>query len=242
MRFLCLHGGSTSGEIFEIQAGGLTTALEAKGHKFHFINGRLNSDCEPELRGIVPPPYFNHYPRDQPPGVDLKNAIEYTHRLINRDGPFDAVMGFSQGAALAFSLLQHHAQTKGSSTDSDEEADVKPLFKAAVFICAGAPYELSGNTFVSFSDPKDFETPVGDTRRRDGRGKGYMVNIPTAHIVGSQDALHSQGMKLYGLCDQSKAEVYEHGGRHMIPFDEVQNAAMVAVIEKTIERAQKESS
>ncbi|KAL4860668.1 hypothetical protein BDV12DRAFT_91895 [Aspergillus spectabilis] len=228
MRFLCLHGGSTSGEIFEIQSGGLTASLESKGHKFHFINGRLNSDCEPELKGIVPPPYFNHYPRDKPPGRDLQTAIEYTYRIIARDGPFDAVMGFSQGAALAFSLLQHHARSKGSSADSESEPE--PLFKVAVFICAGAPYELSGEKMVS--SPGDSET--------EEKGKGYLVNIPTAHIVGSQDALYAQGMKLYRLCDPGKAEVYDHGGRHMIPFDGERNDAMVGVIERVIERAGRE--
>ncbi|KAL5339616.1 serine hydrolase FSH [Aspergillus crustosus] len=233
MRFLCLHGGSTSGEIFEIQSGGLTTSLEAKGHRFHFVNGRLSSDCEPELRGIVPPPFFNHYPRDKPPGPDLKKAIEYTHRLIARDGPFDAVLGFSQGAALAFSLLQHHAQNKALS------ADAEPLFKAAVFICAGAPYELSGEKMLNLLEKSEAETLNGNGN---GKGKGYVVDIPTAHIVGSQDAIYAQGVKLYGLCDPDKAELYDHGGRHMIPFDAERNDAMVAIIERVIERAQREGS
>ncbi|KAL4917718.1 serine hydrolase FSH [Aspergillus aurantiobrunneus] len=218
MRFLCLHGGSTSGEIFEIQSGGLVQPLESRGHKFHFINGRLNSDCEPELKGIVPPPFYNHYPRDIAPGSDLLNAIEYTLRTIDREGPFDAVMGFSQGAALAYSLLDHHVQKNGASAP--------PLFKAAVFICAGAPYELGGREFA--------KGPEGDSEE-------YKVKIPTAHIVGSQDSLYAQGLKLYGLCEPVKAELYDHGSKHMIPFDAKNNDAMVGVIERVIERALKEN-
>ncbi|KAL4817734.1 serine hydrolase FSH [Aspergillus spinulosporus] len=214
MRFLCLHGASTSGEIFEIQAGGLVQSLESQGHKFHFINGRLNTDCEPELKGIVPPPFYSHYPRDVCPGTDLAAAIQYTLRTIEREGPFDAVMGFSQGAALAYSLLDHHVHTKGP--------DAPPLFKAAVFICAGMPYELDGKGPVSL--------PEGE----------YRVRIPTAHIVGRQDPLYEQGLKLFRLCEPGKAEVYDHGGKHMIPFDAENNDRMVGIIERAIDKAGKE--
>ncbi|OJJ04841.1 hypothetical protein ASPVEDRAFT_54936 [Aspergillus versicolor CBS 583.65] len=217
MRFLCLHGASTSGEIFEIQSGGLVQTLEQQGHKFHFINGRLNSECEPELRGIASPPFFSHYPRDVPPGPDLLNAIEYTLRIIDREGPFDAVMGFSQGAALTYSLFDHHVQKNG--------ATAAPPFKAAVFICGGAPYVLDGKEFVSSPDDD---------------GKEYRVTIPTAHIVGRQDPLYPQSMKLFGLCEPGKSEVYDHGSKHMIPFDMSNNDAMVRVIERVIERASKE--
>ncbi|KAL2830267.1 serine hydrolase FSH [Aspergillus cavernicola] len=214
MRFLCLHGGNTSGEIFEIQSGGISQSLAAAGHSFTYINGRLNSECEPELKGIVPPPFYTHYPRDIAPGEDLLKAIEYTHRIISRDGPFDAVMGFSQGAALAFSLLVHHAEKNGPSAP--------PLFKAAVFICAGAPYDLSGRTV--FRLPEGAESPV---------------KIPTVHIVGKQDSLYSQGVMLYELCDPSVAEFYDHGSKHMIPFDAMNNDAMVKIIEKMIERVKR---
>ncbi|KAL4782703.1 serine hydrolase FSH [Aspergillus varians] len=220
MRFLCLHGASTSGEIFEIQSGGLVQALESQGHKFQFINGRLSSDCEPELKGIVPPPFYNHYPRGTAPGSDLLKAIEYTLRTIDREGPFDAVMGFSQGAALAYSLLDHHAQQNGAAAP--------PLFKAAVFICGGEPYELEGRERATLSD--------------DGAGAGakqYRVRIPTAHIVGRLDPFYEQGMKLYGFCEPGMAELYDHGSKHTIPFDAGNNDAMVGVIERAIARASK---
>ncbi|KAL4904626.1 hypothetical protein BDW74DRAFT_178721 [Aspergillus multicolor] len=221
MRFLCLHGASTSGEIFEIQSGGLVQALESQGHSFHFVNGRLNAECEPELQGIVPPPFYSHYPRDVNPGTDLAAAIQYTLRTMEREGPFDGVMGFSQGAALAYSLLENHVATKGP--------DAEPLFKVAVFICAGTPYALDG------SGPVELES----LRGVDG-GREYKVRIPTAHIVGKQDRLYEQGLKLFGLCEPGMAEVYDHGGKHMIPFDAANNDAMVGIIERAIGRVKRE--
>ncbi|KAE8351364.1 serine hydrolase FSH [Aspergillus coremiiformis] len=211
MRFLCLHGAGTSGEIFELQSGGITQSLEAKGHRFTFINGRLESEPEPELKGVLDPPFYNHYSRNAAPGEDLARAIEHTMRIIETQGPFDAVMGFSQGAALAFSLLVNHAKIHGV-----------PLFKAAVFICGAAPFEPSGRETIK-STPGE-----------------YLVKIPTAHIVGKQDQLYDTGLYLYGLCEPSKAEFYDHGSRHMIPFDGKNTEAMVSAIEKTIERMTKE--
>jgi pimeloyl-ACP methyl ester carboxylesterase len=132
-------------------------------------------------------------------------------QIIEKQGPFDGIMGFSQGAALACSLLVNHAATH----------DV-PLFKAAVFICGAPPYESSGKEIIR-STPGVFP-----------------VNIPTANIVGKQDGLYYASMLLYGLCEPSKAEFYDHGSRHLIPFDLKNTEAMVAAIEKTIERAKKE--
>lgn len=128
--------------------------------------------------------------------------------IIKTKGPFDAVMGFSQGAALACSMIIDHAKTH----------DV-PLFKAAVFICGAAPYEAFGKETIQ-------PTP-GE----------YLVKIPTTHIVGKQDEIYDLSMQLYGLCEPSKAEFYDHGSRHLIPFDGKNTEAMIAAIEKTIKRA-----
>ncbi|RHZ49542.1 uncharacterized protein CDV56_105011 [Aspergillus thermomutatus] len=208
MRFLCLHGAGTSAEIFEIQSGGITQELENKGHKFLFVNGRVNSKPEAEIEGVLDGPFYSHYPRDVYPGEDLARAFEYTLDIIEKQGPFDGVMGFSQGAALACALLANHAKTSP-----------KPLFKVAVFICGATPYESSGSKELVAEDGK------------------YPVTIPTTHIVGKQDPYYKGSMHLYGLCDPSKAVFYDHGSKHHIPFDQANTAAMVSAIEKSIKRA-----
>ncbi|PLB49259.1 hypothetical protein P170DRAFT_408360 [Aspergillus steynii IBT 23096] len=211
MRFLCLHGAGTSGEIFEIQSGGLSHTLSDKGHHFEYIDGRVPAPVEPELAGICEGPFYNHYSRDGPPGPGLSQAIAHVMQIIEKKGPFDAVMGFSQGAALAFSLLVEHAKTHST-----------PLFKAAVFICGAPPFESSGQEAIKLQP-----------------GEKYPLSIPTTSIVGKQDYLYESSMLLYSLCDPAKAEFYDHGSRHLIPFDMKNTNAMLAAIERTIERAER---
>ncbi|EAW08825.1 uncharacterized protein ACLA_097660 [Aspergillus clavatus NRRL 1] len=207
MRFLCLHGAGTSAEA---STGGIIQELESKGHKFVFVDGRVNSKPEPEIEGILDGPFYSHYPRDVYPGEDLARAFEYTLNIMEKQGPFDGVMGFSQGAALTCALLAHHAKTNST-----------PLFKVAVFICAAKPFESSGN--------KELVAEEGQ----------YPVSIPTTHIVGKQDPYYSSSMHLYGLCDPSTAVFYDHGSKHHIPFDQKNTSAMTAAIEQSIERAMK---
>ncbi|PWY83451.1 hypothetical protein BO70DRAFT_379263 [Aspergillus heteromorphus CBS 117.55] len=208
MRFLCLHGAGTSAEIFEIQTGGITYDLSKKGHTFKYVNGYMEDAVEPELKDIFEGPFYSHYPRDQAPREKLAPAIKHVQQIIEKDGPFDAVMGFSQGAALACALIVQHAQTHQ-----------EPLFKLAVFICGAAPFDSTGSAHMS--------APAGE----------YPVQIPTTHIVGKQDPVYPQSMRLFRLCEPGKVQFYDHGSKHMVPFDMKNTEAMVAAIEASVQRA-----
>ncbi|KAJ5699006.1 Serine hydrolase FSH [Penicillium macrosclerotiorum] len=211
MRFLCLHGASTNGEIFEIQTGGLRQKLEKDGHRFTFMNGRLPSQVEEGLEGVVDGPFYSHYPRDPAlPSADVLEAFEHVQRIIDTEGPFDAVIGFSQGAALASAMLVHHTKTNPAAP---------PPFRVAVFLCGGRPWNSSGMAYVE---------PQPDT---------YLINIPTAHVVGKLDPLYEQGLVLHALCEPSKAKFYDHGSKHMVPFDQKNTDEMVKIIEETIAKA-----
>lgn len=164
-----------------------------------------------ELEGVVEGPFYNHYLRSPSlPGSSLHDAFEHTHQLIAEKGPFDAVMGFSQGGALAAALLINHAKTNSTSP---------PLFRAAIFLCSGTPWEGSGLEYVA---------PRQDV---------FPISIPTAHIVGKLDPLYPDGIKLFNLCEPANAVFYDHGSKHMVPFDPKNNKEMVRVIEETIAKA-----
>jgi predicted esterase len=122
------------------------------------------------------------------------------------------VLGFSQGAALAASLIINHNKTRPADP---------PLFRVAVFICGARPWEANGTQHVVRSGE---ERPIG---------------IVTANIVGKQDPLYPESMELYELCEPSKASFYDHGSKHMVPFDLKNTGEMVRVIEEAIGKAVK---
>ena len=169
-----------------------------------------NPNSNPELEGIVDGPFYNHYTRGTSPGSTVLEAFDHTKQFIAEEGPFDAVIGFSQGAALAAALLIHQSKTY---------PDEPPLFRAAVFICSAMPWESSGLEQI---------TPQPDT---------YPITIPTANIVGKADALYPEGVKLFELCEPTKATFYDHGSKHMVPFDMKNTEEMVRVIEETVAKA-----
>ncbi|KAJ5595533.1 uncharacterized protein N7459_001741 [Penicillium hispanicum] len=142
----------------------------------------------------------------------VAQAIDGLIEYINSEGPFDGVMGFSQGAALAAMLL---LQPSASAT---------PLFSFAVFICAGVPLcEMSARKGVMrLLDP---EVDMG------------RIAIPTAHIVGSKDENIAFSMTLAELCLENMRVVYDHGARHEIPFQPRVTKEMASCIEEVIRKA-----
>ncbi|KAJ5249136.1 hypothetical protein N7468_000587 [Penicillium chermesinum] len=214
MKFVCLHGAGTNAEIFEIQTGGLCQVLKAKGHRFRFLNGKFEAPVEKELEGVIDGPFFNHYARtkDPPPGPQVEEGMENVYQFMAARGPFDGIMGFSQGGSLAARLIIKHAE---------EHPLEAPLFRCAIFLCAGQPWDSSGTDFV---EPRPDYHPI---------------NIPTAHIVGKNDHIYPMSTKVYQLCEPSKASYYDHGGGHQIPFQSEKTDEMVRVIEEAIDRALK---
>lgn len=126
--------------------------------------------------------------------------------MIKKHGPFDGVLGFSQGAALAASLIIHHSKTR-----PQEPA----LFKIAVFICGAAPWDPAGT-------------------QRIARENAHPIMIPTANIVGNLDPLHPESLKLFDLCEPSQASFYDHGLGHQVPFQVVHTEQMARVILEAI--------
>lgn len=131
MRFLCLHGMGTNSDIFESQIEAIRSLLPTH-FDFTFMDGEHNSEPADGMTGLFPPPYLCYYPE---PRVDrVFNAIKALGEFIEEEGPFDAVIGFSQGASLAASFI----------LECQTMRPTQPLpFRFAMFICSSLPFSSS---------------------------------------------------------------------------------------------------
>jgi hypothetical protein len=123
-RILCLHGSGSSGEILKRQIGkwkNPITKLVVKSHfnlqvtdraatanicsqvpatyTFDFIDAPIECDPAPDLRNVYPGPYYQFF--DQYSGAAMQEAIKIVEEVVDEDGPYDGVVGFSQVRVLS---------------------------------------------------------------------------------------------------------------------------------------------
>lgn len=131
-------------------------------------------------------------------------------RTLDEQGPFDGILGYSEGAVIASTLILEEKRRF-------EEEGVPRSIKCAVFFCGWPPMRInSGKPYLVDED-------------------GEVIDVPTVHVVGSQDPYidgkfskessrsivnHCSGsMALYNVCDQDEARFFDHGKGHTLPRD-----------------------
>lgn len=144
------------------------------------------------------------------PDIKSSKSCDFLQQYIEEhdEGPFDGVLGFSEGASVAASLILRQSAEKRTSP-----------FKFAIFICAVPPFRWDCKGIVSAD-----ETPE-------------RINIPTAHVVGSKDPLHLGNRILYNLCHQPSASIFDHRGGHTIPWNLVTTQGITKEIRAVIQRS-----
>jgi len=145
MRFLCLHGKGTSAAIFRSQTASFRYKLDELDDTFtfNFIDGPFPSKPAPDVGLFYNPPYYSFY--ELPPLGSIKDIRAANKLLLDkltRDGPYDGVMGFSQGCAVISSFLFYHQV---------EKPGIPPPFKVAVFICGGVPLAVLDDLCIEVS-------------------------------------------------------------------------------------------
>ncbi|KAI1299583.1 serine hydrolase FSH [Xylaria venustula] len=213
MRFLCLHGRGTTAKIFEMQTARIRQAL-GRSHQFVFANG--NVPTPPDAGAAAISDEFYGYVGNT--SLEHKNLYNDLLDLVNSQGPFDGLMGFSEGGAVAAWMLIENARhpfTFGS-------------LKCAIFFSAAVPF-----------DPDIIRT--GHFKAIDPAIAGEVIEIPTAHVWSSENDINAEGAKsLASICDARVRETFLHSLGHNVPgskYDSEALAGTLRIIERTIERA-----
>jgi predicted esterase len=137
---------------------------------------------------------------------------------VGAEGPFDGVIGYSQGASLAAMYLIQQSQKNPTA----------PLpFKCAIFFSGGVPL-----------DPRALDQQKLELL--DQESVGPLLFLPTANIWGRNDFVWpGSSERLFGLCDPAQRNVFLHDEGHDIPGGRAKDAVLgsVRVIRRTIDKA-----
>ncbi|MCJ1384011.1 hypothetical protein MMC17_007126 [Xylographa soralifera] len=118
--------------ILQTQTAQIHTQL-GPSHEFVFLDGEVECAAASGVSHIFPGPYRSFYPAI-PTQTELEAAHSLVVSVLEEEGPFDGILGFSQGAALAASVLLEHTKKYGSR--------VALPVKCAVFICGSLPFMI----------------------------------------------------------------------------------------------------
>ena len=150
----------------------------------------------------------------------MKGALSDLERYVAEEGPFDGVLGFSLGGALAATLLI-------SKSLEHREANPNPPFKCAIFLSAAIPY-----------DPTAI---LRDEIRKICSTQGELIQIPTAHIWGSNyDMAKETCPVLSELCNPHLRNIFVHDLGHDVPGARSHGAmnGIIRVIRRTIDQCE----
>ncbi|AES96052.1 putative alpha/Beta hydrolase [Medicago truncatula] len=204
-KILCLHGFRTSGEILKkLVLRWPETVIQKLD--LVFLDGPFPAQGKSDVEGIFDPPYYEWFQSNE--GFteyrNFEECLAYIEDYMLKNGPFDGVLGFSQGAFLAAALPGMQAQ--GAALQKISKIKFLILISGAKF--GGMNYGTPKLASNAFSKP---------------------IDCPSLHIIGDMDFLKPESIILReGFVDPV---VIHHPKGHTIPrLDEKSLPTMLGFI------------
>lgn len=112
-KVLCLHGFRTSGSFLRKQISKWDPSI-FQNFEMVFPDGIFPAGGKSDIEDIFPPPYFEwfQFNKDFTEYINLEECITFLCDYMIQNGPFDGLLGFSQGATLSALLVGYQAQGK----------------------------------------------------------------------------------------------------------------------------------
>lgn len=151
-----------------------------------------------------------------------RKTLQYLYEVMETEGPFDGVVGYSEGATIAGTLLIHEAMR-----EMDEGR--QPMLKCALFFGGWPPITPTLDGLV-LADESDLMIEVATCHiSKSARSRGAYILID---LVGSQDPYLHGNLALYNVCNPDTAHIFDHAKGHTLPRDK----AMVKELGDTVRR------
>ncbi|KAL5049875.1 hypothetical protein BDW71DRAFT_138284 [Aspergillus fruticulosus] len=265
LKLLMLHGYTQSGPLFHAKSRALIKHI-TKAFPLHEISAiyptgplRLNpadipgytptegsgsggdgddKDAEIEAYGW----YRRSNTAEPPLYVGLEDGLDAIAKVLAEEGPFDGVVGFSQGAAMAamvVSLLEGEKRREAfarfaSASSSSSGAKVERFLYPASFAKLDHPAMKFALCYSGFRSPGDRYTAFYESPP---------IQTPILHVLGSLDAVVDEGRSrsLVETCvgdPEREGKVVWHPGGHFLPSQRPYLDAAVRFIRECMESGQ----
>ncbi|KAF2270790.1 dihydrofolate reductase [Lojkania enalia] len=259
VKILMLHGFTQSGPLFHAKTRALEKNLQKAfpaGISLHYptapirlspadipfpVPSSTNSEAAEVDSKDEEPDAWAWWRRkgDQEPYTyeGIEQGLAHVAKTLQSEGPFDGVIGFSQGGACAgmlASLLEpgrrqgfealyprggmRYPESFEADTGYVEEAIHAPL----KFAVSYSGFSARGmNLYKAFYEPK--------------------IKTPMLHFLGSLDAVveEARSLALVEACEQSEGRVIYHPGGHFLPSSQkVYVSALIGFIKEVLHAAE----
>ena len=124
--------------------------------------------------------------------VDL--TLDYIRNVIEEEGPFQGVIGASEGASAAATVLMNELY-------NSSENGHRTAMRCGIFFVAGPAYRADGKGWI-LSD----ET-------------GQRITAPTCHVYSEKDPLVLLSKALINTCEPGSTTLISHEKGHTIPHE-----------------------
>ncbi|WEW57555.1 Family of serine hydrolases 3 [Emydomyces testavorans] len=283
LKILMLHGFTQSGPLFRAKTRALEKHLQ-KSFPLHTIilsypSGpiRLDPSDIPNFRPSSSLEPYDQSPQelcawwrradgiDPPEYLQLDHGLETVASLLRAEGPFDGVIGFSQGAAFAAmlaGLLEDDGRKASFEYFSKPENNSSQVTRAsgtfALSTTAAAAAESQRRVSMGTVSGVPFPRPFADLshppfkfaicysgfRAPGARYRAFYerpaIRTPILHVLGSLDAIVDEGRSRFLIesCagePEKEGKVVWHPGGHFLPCQRPYLDAAVKFIRSCLE-------
>ncbi|KAJ0239682.1 hypothetical protein HA466_0232840 [Hirschfeldia incana] len=188
-RFLCLHGFRTSGEIMKIQLHKWPKSVIDR-LDLVFLDAPFPCQGKSDVEGIFDPPYYEwfQFNKEFNEYTNFEECLEYIEDSMIKLGPFDGLIGFSQGAILSGGLPG--LQAKGIALQKVPKIKFLIIIGGAMFKSTKVAKDAYSSTMdipsLHFLGETDFLKPYG-TELIDSFKNPVVVHHPKGHTVPRLD-------------------------------------------------------
>lgn len=233
-----LHGYTQSGPLFSAKTKALQKSLNKTfpGVFLSYPTGPLKlkasdvpgfdtSQAEDEGNEIEAYGWWRRSNISEPPEyVGIEEGLSVVAETLRTQGPFDGVMGFSQGAAMAAmvsSLLEHESR-RVAFQDAQSKCKLAMPYPSSFanldhppmkFCVSYAGFIAPGDRYVAFYDP--------------------IIRTPLCHFIGSLDTVVEEArtnLLIDAAGGTQKTTIVIHPGGHFVPNNRQYIDAVIAFV------------